>query len=160
MRSRHVNQSDNAERIDRRTGTVTVLATGVGARLVLTGEVDVSMNSQLYAAAAELEKLGMPIEVHTRDVTYTDSSVMAILARLAHRCEHRIKVVDPPPLVRFLLLVAQLEDAVDVVSRRPAPKQLGDEVGRELLRRPDERCSCAACRAEPGQAADKVPASS
>lgn len=141
-----------------RSGTVTVLATGAGARLVLTGEVDLGMNSELNAAVAELEKLQMPIEVHTRDVTYMDSSVMAIIARLANRSTRPITMVDPPALVRFLVLVAELDDVVEVVARRMAPEQLEDDLDRRILRRWHDGCLCSACREDPMQATASDPA--
>ena len=144
-----MDEAHNARQGRRGTGTVTVLATGAGARLVLTGEVDVGMNAELHAAVAELEMLQMPIEVHTRDVTYVDSSVMAVLARLAYRCEQPIRLVDPPALVRYLVLVAELDDVVEIVTRRVPPDQPDEEIEARTLLRAQDRCSCAACRADP-----------
>jgi len=135
---------------------VTVLATGAGARLVLTGEVDIGMNAKLNAAVAELEQLGMPVEVHTRDVTYLDTSVMAILARLASRSEQRITLVDPPALVRFLMLVAQLEDVVDIITRRGTPSRTDDELDMNQVRRAG-RCTCSFCSSQPRRAATTPP---
>ena len=144
-----MDEAHNALPGQQRTGTVTVRTTGAGARLVLTGEVDLGMNAELHAAVAELETLGMPIEVHSRDVTYIDSSVMAILARLAHRCEQPIRLIDPPALVRYLVLVAELDEVLEVViTRRVAPEQLGEAVDSRALRRRQDECSCSACRAE------------
>ncbi|GAB2619402.1 hypothetical protein GCM10027067_34130 [Pseudactinotalea suaedae] len=133
-----------------------MLATGAGARLVLTGEVDIGMNAELHAAVTELEQLGMPVEVHTRDVTYIDTSVMAILARLASRNDQRITLVDPPALVQFLLLVAQLEDVVDIVTRRGTPSRTGDGLDTEQVRRAS-RCTCSFCSSQPRRAASTPP---
>lgn len=132
-------------RVSREPGTVTVRATGAKAQLVLTGEIDVSLNTELYDAVAELEALGRPIEVHTRDVTYVDSSLMALLANIAHRCDHPISLVDPPPLVRYLLQVAELDDVVEIVKRRPDPRPAIDQIEGRTLLRARVRCSCSAC---------------
>lgn len=126
-----------------------LLTTDVGALLLLTGEIDVSMNAELYAAVSELEELGRPIEVHTRDVTFIDSSVIAFLASLVRRCGQPITLVDPPALVRYLLRVADLEDVMEIIDRRPGPGSSSVEVDGTALLRAREACSCSACRAVP-----------
>ncbi|GAB2613113.1 STAS domain-containing protein [Pseudactinotalea suaedae] len=136
-------------RADRATGTVSVLAPGAQAELVLTGEIDISMNSELVAALAELEQLGLPIEVHTRDVTSIDSSVIAFLASLALRCEQPITLVDPPALVRYLVQVAELGDVVEVVTRREEPARSSEKLAGDAVLRSREDCTCAVCRATP-----------
>ncbi|WP_156252450.1 STAS domain-containing protein [Pseudactinotalea terrae] len=147
-----------AEPAKHRSGTVTVLAAGAGARLVLTGEIDLGMNTELRAAVAELDKLEMPVEVHTRDVTYMDSSVMAIIARLAHGSDASVTLVDPPPLVRFLVLVAELDDVVQLVTRLTEPSESLDQLDSRVLQRWHDSCQCSACRAEPMQASAADPA--
>lgn len=147
-----------AEPENHRNGTVTVLVAGTGARLVLTGEIDLGMNTELRAAVAELDKLEMPVEVHTRDVTYMDSSVMAIIARLAHGSDASVILVDPPPLVRFLVLVAELDDVVQVVTRLTEPSESLDQLDSRVLQRWHDSCQCSACRAEPMQASAADPA--
>ena len=136
-------------RTDPGTGTVSVLATDARAQLVLTGEIDISMNSELFAAMTELEQLGLPIEVDARDVTYVDSSVMAFLASLALRCERPISLVDPPALVRYLVQVAELDDVVDVITRHEDREPSSGELEGEALLRAREGCTCAVCRVAP-----------
>lgn len=142
-----MDQTHSCER-PRGSGTVRVRVTDAGARLLLTGEIDVSMNAELYAAVSELEDLGMPIEVHTSEVTFIDSSVMAFLASLVRRCDQPIRLVDPPALVRYLLRVAELEDVVEIVDRHPGPGSSSVEVDGTAFRARDA-CSCSACRTVP-----------
>ncbi|TRW46122.1 STAS domain-containing protein [Georgenia yuyongxinii] len=100
-------------------GSAAVLTSATRARLVLAGEVDVSMNDELMEASSELEQTGLPIDVDVRHVTFMDSSVIAVLARLTHRVPSRLRIIEPPDVVRFLLDVTRIGELVEVVDADP-----------------------------------------
>lgn len=106
-------------------GSAAVLTSATRARLVLAGEVDVSMNEELMEASTELEQTGLPIDVDVRHVTFMDSSVIAVLARLTHRVSSPLRIIEPPDVVRFLLDVTKIGELVEVVDADPG---IADEV--------------------------------
>lgn len=103
----------------RGPGSVSVLQTPTRTRLVLAGDVDISLNGTLNDAVELAVRLGRPVDVDTADVTFMDSAVVAMLARLAYRLPDRLRVLQPPDLVRFLLDVTQLGEIVDIVDADP-----------------------------------------
>lgn len=88
-------------------------------RLVLSGEIDVSMSAELGETVTEAEQAQQPVEIDARHVTFMDSSGLALLARLAHRTPGRVTIIQPPDVVRFLLEVTKIGDVVDVVEEDP-----------------------------------------
>ena len=104
----------------RGPASVSVLQTAARTRLVLAGDVDISLNGTLNDAVELIVQLGRPVEVDTADVTFMDSAVVAVLARLAYRLPDRLRMLRPPDLVRFLLDVTQLGEIVDIVDEDPA----------------------------------------
>ncbi|MFD1504958.1 STAS domain-containing protein [Georgenia yuyongxinii] len=119
-------------------GSAAVLTSATQARLVLAGEVDVSMNDELMEASTELEQTGLPIDVDVRHVTFMDSSVIAVLARLTHRVPSRLRLIEPPDVVRFLLDVTKIGELVEVLDADPGfPGQDGTRgaggVGAEVV---------------------------
>ncbi len=54
-----------------------------------------------------------------RHVTFMDSSVIAVLARLAYRLPDRLRVIEPPDVVRFLLEVTKIGEIVDIIDADP-----------------------------------------
>ncbi|MFH5821099.1 STAS domain-containing protein [Georgenia sp. AZ-5] len=96
-----------------------VLHAPLRTRLLLSGEVDVSMNAELNQVVEDAMLRAVPVDVDSRAVTFMDSSVVAMLARLAYRLPYRLQVIEPPELVRFLLDVTELGDIVDVVEQDP-----------------------------------------
>jgi anti-sigma B factor antagonist len=109
----------NHARRRARPGAVRVVHSAARTRLVLSGDVDLSMNAELMATATEVERAALPVEVDTRDVTFMDSTAVAMLARLAYRLPQRLQMIEPTDLVRFFLDVTQLGDIVDVVDHDP-----------------------------------------
>lgn len=99
---------------------MSVLQTSARTRLVLAGDVDISLNGPLNDAVELAVQLGGPVEVDTADVTFMDSAVVAMLARLAYRLPDRLQMLRPPELVRFLLDVTQLGEIVDIVDEDPS----------------------------------------
>lgn len=100
-------------------GSTALLTSATSNRLVLSGEVDISMNEELGQAAVTIERSGLPLEVDARNVTFMDSSVIAVLARLAYRLPDRLRIIQPPDVVRFLLEVTKIGEIVDIVDVDP-----------------------------------------
>ena len=100
----------------RRAGAVHVIVGTDVTRIVLSGEVDADLASELQEATAEAEHLGLPIEVDAHHVTFMDSSGVAFLARLSIRSQHRVRLIRVPPHVRFLLEVTRIGELLDVVE--------------------------------------------
>lgn len=104
-------------------GTVRVTFSLTSARLVLAGEVDARLNAQLASATLQLTENGLPVDVDTRDVTFMDSAVIALIAHLANRLTAPVRIVAPSDQVRFLLEVTHVGDLVEIVE----PAELVDD---------------------------------
>jgi len=100
-------------------GSVSVLTSPSRLRLVLSGPVDASLSDELTAATREAALARVPVDVDTRTVTFMDSTVIAAIAHLAHRIPHRVRFIEPPELVRFLLEVTHIGEVVDIVDHDP-----------------------------------------
>jgi anti-sigma B factor antagonist len=101
------------------TGSVHVMVSRERTRLVLSGEVDATLASDLTEAVTEAERVGLPVEIDARHVTFMDSSGVSMLARLAHRTPGRLTLIQPPDVVRFLLEVTRIGEVVDVLDADP-----------------------------------------
>lgn len=97
-------------------GAVHVIVGAESTRIVLSGEVDADLGTELQEATAEAEQIGLPIEVDAHHVTFMDSSGIAFLARLSIRSQHRVRMIRVPAHVRFLLDVTRIGELVDVVE--------------------------------------------
>lgn len=100
-------------------GSVHVIVGSERTRIVLSGEVDADLGPDLQEAAADAERVGLPIDVDAHHVTFMDSSGVAFLARLSRRSRSRIRVIRVPPTVAFLLEVTRIGDLLDVVDGDP-----------------------------------------
>jgi anti-anti-sigma factor len=100
-------------------GSSALLISDTRNRLILAGEVDITMNEELSQAAVTIERSGLPLDVDVRNVTFMDSSVIAVLARLAYRLPDRLRLIEPPDVVRFLLEVTKIGEIVDIVDHDP-----------------------------------------
>ena len=100
-------------------GSVHVMMAPRRTRLVLSGEIDVALSAELAEAVGDAERAGQPVEVDVRHVTFMDSSGVSMLARLAHRLDSRLTLIQPPDVVRFLLEVTQIGAVVDIVETDP-----------------------------------------
>ena len=101
------------------TGTASVMVAQGRTRLVLSGEIDVALSSELTEAVSEAESSRNPVEIDARHVTFMDSSGVALLARLAHRTPGPLTMIKPPDVVRFLLDITRLGDVVTIVEEDP-----------------------------------------
>ncbi|WP_369069786.1 STAS domain-containing protein [Kineococcus terrestris] len=98
------------------SGSVRTAVDAAMARVVLAGEVDAALGEELERAVADVGASGLPVVVDTRGVTFMDSTGVGFLARLAVRVRpHRVQVLDPPPVVRFLLQTTRVATLVDLV---------------------------------------------
>lgn len=98
-------------------GSVHVLFLEATTRVVLTGEIDAELGSELLEAATSALEPALPIEVDAQHVTFMDSTGVAFLARLASKSPTgRITVLQPTDVVRFLLDVTDIARLVDVVD--------------------------------------------
>lgn len=108
-------------------GGVALIITAGRPRLVLTGEIDVSLVADFTDAADEALRHRGPVEVDARGVTFMDSSGVSMLARLAMLAPERVTVLDPPPMVRLLLEVTQVDQVLDLATSQDdgAPVEAG-----------------------------------
>jgi anti-anti-sigma factor len=100
-------------------GQVTVRTSVTRTRLVLSGEVDMSLADELSAAVDEVLALGLPVDVDVRAVTFLDSSGLSKLVHLATSSVTRPRLIQPPDFVTFLLEVTRLDEVMDVVENDP-----------------------------------------
>lgn len=96
------------------TGSAAVLTADGRTRLVLAGEIDASMNDELATCTTEITRLGGPLDVDVRNVSFMDSSVLAVLARLTQRLAEPVRVIGPSESVRFLLDLTHLTEVVEI----------------------------------------------
>jgi len=101
------------------TGSAAVLTTGNRTRLVLAGEVDASMNEELATCTTEITRLGQPLDIDVRNVTFMDSSVLSVIARLTQRLSGPVRVIRPSDSVRFLLELTHLADVIEILDEDP-----------------------------------------
>ena len=101
------------------TGSVHVMVSPTRTRIVLSGEVDVGLASELTEAVSDAERAGLPVEIDARHITFMDSSGVTMLARLAHRTPGRLAMIQPPDVVRFLLEVTRIGELIDVLDTDP-----------------------------------------
>nr|WP_232229716.1 STAS domain-containing protein [Cellulomonas bogoriensis] len=97
-------------------GSVHVIVHSDRTRIVLSGEVDADLGPDLTEATSDAEATGLPIEVDAQHVTFMDSSGIAFLARLATRTSERVRVINAPETVLFLLEVTRIGELLDVVD--------------------------------------------
>ncbi|MBO1751683.1 STAS domain-containing protein [Actinotalea sp. BY-33] len=100
-------------------GSVVLFLTSSRARLVLSGEIDVTLRGEIGEAMDEALEASLPIEIDTRGVTFMDSSGVSMLARLSARAPDRLQLIDPPEQVRFLLDLTRIGQLVDIVEADP-----------------------------------------
>ena len=101
------------------SGSTAVLTAGDRTRLVLAGEVDASMDEELATCTTEITRLGQPLDIDVRNVTFMDSSVLAVIARLTQRLSGPVRVIGPSESVRFLLELTHLVDVVEILDEDP-----------------------------------------
>lgn len=109
------------------SGSVTVIPSPERVRLILCGELDMAMKTELLDAVREASLHDAPVEVDVRDVTFMDSSALAALSRLISTSSHRPRFISPPPVVSFLLDVTRLGELVDIIGPQGSPLAPAEE---------------------------------
>ena len=109
-------------------GSVHVISGIDHIRIILAGEVDADLAPDLQDATTAVERSGLPVEVDTHHVTFMDSSGVAFLARLATRSAYRVRLLNVPPTVRFLLEVTRIGELLDVADDAPSRGDVPDDV--------------------------------
>lgn len=112
-------------------GSVHVLFEPESTRVVLTGEIDAELGPDLLQAADDALSTSRPVEVDSHLVTFMDSTGVAFLARLASRAARRVVLLDPPPVVMFLLDTTRISSLLDVVRQRPVGQPEDDRAGSD-----------------------------
>jgi anti-sigma B factor antagonist len=100
-------------------GSVTVRTSSTRSRLVLSGEIDMSLAEELSAAVDIVLARGLPVDVDVRHVTFLDSSGLSKIVRLATSAVTRTRLIEPPSFVVFLLEVTRMDEVLDVVEKDP-----------------------------------------
>lgn len=101
-------------------GSVHVLYEPRATRVVLTGEIDAELGPDLLEAAEDALSSGRPLQVDAHHVTFMDSTGLAFLARLASRSKaHRVTLIRPPAVVKFLIETTNIVQLLDVVDEEP-----------------------------------------
>src|SRR5690625_7747952 len=106
-------------RAARQPGSVQVLHSESRVLLVLTGEAAASMDAQMVEAVHDVADRDLPIDLETRQVTFIDSSAIALLVYLAHRVPHPMRFIQPSEPVRFLMDITQLDEQAEVLDHDP-----------------------------------------
>ncbi|GAB2686983.1 STAS domain-containing protein [Thalassiella azotivora] len=96
-------------------GEVDVLVADGRVEIVLSGEVDQSMEAELLECLASVPDRPQLVVLDTRAVTFMDSVGIALVGRLVSRGP--VRMPDPPGLVRYLLDAGGLLAHVQVVER-------------------------------------------
>lgn len=107
---------------DDPVGSVRVLVEPSRVVVELSGEIDAELGDDLLEAAAEVAEADLPVVVLAARVTFMDSTGVAFLARAATRSPGRLRLVDPPELVRFLVHVTAIVSLLDVVDGDQDPR--------------------------------------
>lgn len=100
-------------------GSVHVLVGRSWTRIVLSGEIDAELGTELNEAGEAADATGLPIEIDAHHVTFMDSSGVAFLARLATRASRPVRVLRAPATVRFLLEVTRIEELLEILDDDP-----------------------------------------
>lgn len=117
---------DPADRWTRRSrvkpeeGSAHVLLEPDRVRIILSGEIDSGTAPDLVTAASEALARHAPIEVDCRSVTFMDSTGIGFLARLAARSQRRVRLLNPPAAVRFLLEMVRVTELLEIADE-PGP---------------------------------------
>ena len=114
------------------TGSVRVLLHPSRVVVELSGDIDAELGDDLLEAAAEVAEANLPVVVLAAPVTFMDSTGVAFLARAASRSPGRLRLVDPPEMVRFLVHVTAVVSLLDVVDGEGDRELVGAGAGERV----------------------------
>lgn len=106
----------------RPTGGIEVVAEDDGSRVILWGEVDVTLRDQAGEAMTEVVLRGGPVVVDAGRVDFLDSTGLAFVLQLVNATREAgcgIVLRDPPESVVTLIDMVGLHDSIPV--ERPEP---------------------------------------
>lgn len=107
----------------RPAGGIEVVTEGDGSRVVLWGEVDVTLRDQAGEAMTEVVMRGGPVVVDAGRVDFLDSTGLAFVLQLVNATREAgcsIVLRDPPETVVTLIDMVGLHDSIPVERREPA----------------------------------------
>ncbi|MCM3661536.1 STAS domain-containing protein [Georgenia satyanarayanai] len=99
------------------SGTAAVLFSAARVRLALAGEVDLMCLAEVEEACRDAKSYDLPIDLDVRNITFMDSSVLALIFTLA--VASPVRVIGPNELVRFLFDVTGLSTRVEMLDEDP-----------------------------------------
>lgn len=107
-------------------GEASVVATGERTRLILAGDIDLQMVSELNEAIDECERRAAPLDIDMRNVTFMDSAGIATFARMiSGECPVMpIRLIKAPRVVRYLFEVTGLAASVEMLEEDPGHGEL------------------------------------
>ncbi len=92
---------------------------GNAALITLRGEVDIELRPSFRRVLEGLRKFAGEIHIDASDVSFIDSSGIAVLGEIANEHPGHVTVVNAPPTMMFILEVTNLVDAVRIVQSEP-----------------------------------------
>ena len=110
----------------RTAGGIEVVTEGDGSRVVLWGEVDVTLRDQAGEAMTEVVMRGGPVVVDAGRVDFLDSTGLAFVLQLVNATREAgcsIVLRDPPETVVTLIDMVGLHDSIPVERREPSQPQ-------------------------------------
>ena len=105
-----------------RAGKIWVFSGGRRTMVILTGEIDASMDTELHQAVHQAEAAGAQVQVDASGLTFLDSTGITALARLAIRTPGPLILFGASDAVQFLLEVTHLKDLVDLRPDHAVPE--------------------------------------
>lgn len=86
------------------------------ALVTLRGEVDLEVRPYFRRVLESLRRFNGDITIDAQDVTFIDSSGIAVLGEIANEHPGRVIVLNAPPTMMFILEITALTDAVRIVK--------------------------------------------
>lgn len=84
------------------------------ALVTLRGEIDIEIRPYFRRVLESLRKFAGEISIDAADVTFIDSSGIAVLGEIANEHPNHVTVLNAPPTMMFILEVTSLVDAVRI----------------------------------------------
>ena len=113
--------------------------------LVLSGEIDVARSYELGQASRALETCTVPVQIDMAGATFVDSAALAMLARLRVFTGAKPCLIDPSPMVLFILELTELGDFLDVCPATAAGASPA-EITSTSTGQSGGQCRCRACQ--------------
>ncbi|WP_193311358.1 STAS domain-containing protein [Georgenia satyanarayanai] len=99
------------------SGSAAVLASPTRVRIVLAGELDLAIRSDIEEACRDARRYRLPVDLDVRNVTFMDSSIVVLIFSLA--ASSPLRVIGSTELVQFLFDVTGLAARVEMLEEDP-----------------------------------------